>query len=358
MVIINSGDIRLEMDLFDILFLLNEEDRYRYIAEIDHLNTEKHFTLNLYEYKVRTIKGSANEAIPMAALREAIDNHNVVMRLMDDVDGNHYYLFDTIDPSLNLPEWHKSVHTFIIEAVRQNYAIIQNCIVKTAELKNEGYEQSIDKYQELLDLLDQRIAQSIAGYQDYIKRKAPKIDICLITTTHYRKKAQKYGIVVTMEDAKIPIFFKDITQKMLYIAALLRYKAGSPLYLHELFNNSRGHLSRSNKQKALFKQWIKDLYNIVVDMDNRSVEAWLKKIPAKETMTSSKKINPLYQAKSDANRCIKSALKLYPTYVSYCLLQTKFDKNNDSYYTFDCPVEKISVDENLQKLIEIFEQAN
>jgi hypothetical protein len=96
-------------------------------------------------------------------------------------------------------------------------------------------------------------------------------------------------------------------------------------------------------------------------MDNRSVDAWLKKIEVKgrfekrksqsDKSQVEKNINPLYQAKSDANRCVKQALKFYNASLSYCLLQTNYTSDKDSYYTFAIPVENISVDESLQELI-------
>jgi hypothetical protein len=148
---------------------------------------------------------------------------------------------------------------------------------------------------------------------------------------------------------------------MLYIAALLRYKAGRPLYLHELFNNSRGIQSKREGQRDKLRQWIKELYKIIVDMDNRTVDKWLKKISESVSVTDKslgvvRKTNPLYQAKSDANRCIKTALKLHSSATEYCLLQTKFDENNDSYYTFSCPVKNILVDENLIKLVDEYSE--
>jgi hypothetical protein len=361
MLVLNTGDVRLDMDLFHIVFLLNEDDRYRYIAEIDRLNNEKMFTLGLYEYRIETIRGRANEKIPLESLRDAIESHNIVIRLMDDVEGNHYYVFDTIDPSLSLPDWRRSMHSFIIEVSKINCRIIEGCIAAERELKKEGYEKSISDYQECIDSLNTRVANAVEEYQNYVKQNAPQIRICKIETTHYRKVSQRYGILVTIGDKSIPVFFKNIDQKMLYIAALLRYKSGQPLFLHELFNNSRCAQNRTSEQKRAFKQWIKSLYRIIVDMDNRNVDAWLKKIEVKgrfekrksqsDKSQVEKNINPLYQAKSDANRCVKQALKFYNASLSYCLLQTNYTSDKDSYYTFAIPVENISVDESLQELI-------
>jgi hypothetical protein len=138
MLVLNTGDVRLDMDLFHIVFLLNEDDRYRYIAEIDRLNNEKMFTLGLYEYRIETIRGRANEKIPLESLRDAIESHNIVIRLMDDVEGNHYYVFDTIDPSLSLPDWRRSMHSFIIEVSKINCRIIEGCIAAERELKKRA----------------------------------------------------------------------------------------------------------------------------------------------------------------------------------------------------------------------------
>lgn len=353
MQVINSGAVLLKMELFHILFLLSPTDRYKYIADIDTLNGKRMYTLGLYEYRIETIKGEVNEAIPLKTLRDAIDKYNIVVRLMDDIDGNHHYAFDSVDFSLPPTEWRQSIHSFIIQAAEYNYSIIKNNVDKTLELKQGDYQTKAAEYEELLDILTERIAKAKNQYSDELKKQTPHILICRISTTHYRKRSEKYGILIKCGESEFHIFFKSIDQKMLYIAAMLRYKAGFPLYLNELIYNSTGINNRNKVQKNTFKRWIKQLYSIIVDMDNRDGDDWLMKIAVKDNSEGiTNKNNPIYQAKSDANRCVKTALKSHTTLSEYCCIKTKFDENGDSYYTFSCPTENITVDRKLQKLVE------
>ena len=64
MLVVNSGDVLLKGDFFDIYFFLDDEERYRNIAEIDRLGNHKIFTLGLYEYKIHTRRGPMNNKIP------------------------------------------------------------------------------------------------------------------------------------------------------------------------------------------------------------------------------------------------------------------------------------------------------
>ena len=45
MLLVNSGEILLQGDQLNIWFILNEDDRYRFVAEVDRINQYNAFTL-------------------------------------------------------------------------------------------------------------------------------------------------------------------------------------------------------------------------------------------------------------------------------------------------------------------------
>lgn len=368
MLVVNSGDVLLKGDFFDIYFFLDDEERYRNIAEIDRLGNHKIFTLGLYEYKIHTRRGPMNNKIPSKPLLQALEEHNIMARLFDDEDDNHQYAFAVIDFSVdNIGLW-RQVHDFIIGVANINRELAKKHIEKKKILKKPGYQKNIEEELEIIDILDKNIANAQDEYRKFEMSKAPLLYLRKIPTTHYRKKVERYGVLVNIEGKNVPIFFKDVDQQMLYISAMLRHKAGAPIYLHELFNNSRGG-TQSDEQKRKFVKWIEKVYECVIDyaknkVGYRSVATWLKKVadagsPQVEKSNGKtilkKKANPLYQAKSDANRCVRTALRFYPTAMSYCMLQTKLDNNNYTYYTFYCPAENIRIDEDLQAIMDACE---
>lgn len=350
MLILNTGNIELKMDFFDVLFLLNSNDRYRYIAEIDRLNEDKMFTIGLYDFKVQTINGKVNDKIPSEEVRHAIETHNVVMRLLNDENGNHIYIFDSINPAIDIIEFWQRVHHFMLKASEYNLELIKRDTAKLMALKKEGYEEGVLENQKLTEILNKYIATAEEAYKRFERKKAPLISVRPLPVKHYRKLVERYGILVTIDDKQVPIFFKDVDQKMLYIAAIARHKMGVPLYLHELFNNSRGRGNRTGEEKKKFNKWIKKIYHTIINMDREAADTWLTKI--KEASLIQTKNNPLYQAKSDANRCIRAALMIHPTAQSFCLIHTRSDVHHDTYYTFCCPAEHIHLDDDLQRIMD------
>lgn len=361
MLILNTAQNKLAIDDLCIVFLFNEDDCERFSAEVNKLNLSQAFTCDLYTFKIKTMRGRANDQISLKELRDAIENHNVVIPLFKDNNGNFIYAFDNIDLSTDVTEWRRRVHDLVIEITRRNIDIVNAHIAGKKALPNQNAEELATE-KEVLKILEQSVAESEVNYNLYLCERAPRLFIGRLTTTHYRKSVQRYGVMATINNEQIPIFFKDIDQKMLFITALMRYKIGSPLYLRELFNNSR-HSRINPKLKPKVEQWFIDVYNTIIDMDRKNAQEWLKKIysASKKKSEEEKKdekiqyrSNPLYQAKSDANRCVNKSLKFYPTYKGYCLLKTETDSNNDTFYTFTCPRENISVDDDLQRLIDRF----
>lgn len=371
MLIVNAAHYKLSIEDLSIVFLFNEDDCQRFSAEISRLNSSLAFTCDLYKFQIMTMRGRANAQIPLDTLRYAIEDHNVVTPLFKDNDGNFLYAFDNIDPSADITEWRRRVHDFVIDITHRNIDIVRANIA--AKISREGgtvlchNEKDIASERTILDMLEQSIAESEINYNRYLQQRAPHLTIKRLTTTHYRKSVQRYGVLATIGTEQIPVFFKDIDQKMLYITAMMRYKAGSPLYLSELFNNSRRKHSPSNDKEKV-KKWLKKVYDTIVDKDGKNADLWLKKIKNELPQDTDKKdeknnkdnkdkkeqyrSNPIYQAKSDANRCVSVALKFYPTYRGYCLLKTVADSDNNTFYTFTCPRENISLDESLLELVD------
>ena len=71
-----------------------------------------------------------------------------------------------------------------------------------------------------------------------------------IPILRYNKPTMRYGIEISVNDTKMPLYIGDKTQSILYMAALIRFKMGQPLYLHELYRNSHGLHSIYKREKT------------------------------------------------------------------------------------------------------------
>lgn len=187
--------------------------------------------------------------------------------------------------------------------------------------------------------------QSDKNAQDLLDGKIsapPVISIELISTIVYRKPKQKYGVRITIGDRDIPMVISQTDQLMLYIAALIRHKVGYTLDLRELYRPF-GEPLCARQQNTPLRDWFTDLYNTIVDKDNRDADGWLDKVG-----DANKKGRPLYQAKSNLNTALAETIGDYSIY-KYCELKNESDRYGHPVYTIDIPRENIHLDDKLQK---------
>ncbi len=158
------------------------------------------------------------------------------------------------------------------------------------------------------------------------------------------KSVSKYGIVVVIGKHEVPICFNCIDQTMLYITALIRHQMGEPLYVHELYNNSKGLNSLHKRERSY--PWLNAIFNTLFKREKGSFKSWILKIQSKYS-----KGRALYQAKSQSKRIIGERLKIWPEVARQCEITLGHDSQGDSYYTFGCEPSSISICSELQEIL-------
>ena len=364
MLVINAGETRLSIDPIHINFILTQEERYKYIAEIDRLNNSVAFTFGIYTYKVITRRDVPNSEIPSDELKSALANNNLFMPLFPDGEGNNYFAFENVDLSMSVEDFWHCAHKFIIETANINRKLVENGIRYKMERREDGYVASVKEDLKILDVLENSVIEAQQEYntsvRGYFERKIPNLYIERIPTLRYKKEVMRYGVVVEIEGKRTPVMLNGTDQKMLYITALLRYKAGIPLSIHELYNNSRGSKAADIKvDRSKMKEWLTEVYNTIIDNDGNDAESWLNMVAraGKQNLNREEKVrksHPLPQAKSEANKRIENSLSGNQSAIDCCVLKTVMDENNVTYYSFDIPMEKIFLDEQLQHLVDKF----
>ena len=174
----------------------------------------------------------------------------------------------------------------------------------------------------------------------------PTITIGRISVNKYNRSTTRFGVIVTANGERYNITFGSTDATMLYISALLRYKVGVPLYLYELYNNSQRIGFLSERMGRCINRWLSDIYNRIITKSSKTAAEWLEYIKDRNLAG-----RPIHQAKSNANRYIKSAMSGNPAATS-CFMQTMIDENKNTYYAFNLPCENIFVDEQLLPLLE------
>ena len=188
---------------------------------------------------------------------------------------------------------------------------------------------------------------------DYNRRFGPKykpslrISVKKITAKLYGKDSKKYGVEIEVNGTSYTIYFKSKDQTMLYLTTLLRHKIGQPLYIHELYHNSKETHSRYRREKS--KPWLRSVYNNIYRYASKSFDEWFNGVDERHGKA-------LHQGKSRVVDIIKTTLHESPEAIEYCTINTLKDCNQESYYCVKCSPDDIVLDQEMQKLCSEFER--
>lgn len=86
-----------------VYFMLSPQDNQEYAESLERLNDYKCFTRNLFKYSI-VLRGEGSSAEIPQDLAEEISRYNVMVRLIDDADGNFYYALSRIELSREYPD--------------------------------------------------------------------------------------------------------------------------------------------------------------------------------------------------------------------------------------------------------------
>ncbi len=159
------------------------------------------------------------------------------------------------------------------------------------------------------------------------------------------KEKKAWGVVMTVNGKEHPIYFGGKDKTMLYVCTLLRLKIGERMYIHEFFNNSKGRRSRFSRQKT--RSWLEAVYNQLFPSQDRSFDQWIEKIE----QTNGR---PLNQGKSQVAKQIAVTLADCPDGIYYFIPRTSEDFESDTYYEVMLTPEQLTVDPQLQPLLNLF----
>lgn len=370
---IDVNENYLNIDYLAIYFISRQANDLKDAERWIELNKYKAYTFGIYEYKILYLDIDSKEyqSIP-SDIMSKIDANNVVIRLFNNTDNHVTYMLENIN--FDSHEFYLNRHLDISYICFRDEANIKEHIHNLWNKDKKGNYKRIRKLEVILYKMTNGCQTTTVGniecdikssidplYFSKLKiQRMPNLYIERIPTLRYKKEVMRYGVVVEIEGKRTPVMLNGTDQKMLYITALLRYKAGIPLYLHELYNNSRGSKAADIKiDRSKMKEWLTEVYNTIIDNDGNDAESWLNMVAraGKQNLNEEEKVrksHPLPQAKSEANKRIENSLSGNHSAIDCCVLKTVMDENNATYYSFDIPMEKIFLDEQLQHLVDKF----
>ncbi len=350
-----------------VIYFLSSPDNKGLNKMVLGLNQYQAFTASLYSYEVRFIDPSSEKYKKLPEdIRSALDEHNFVTRLADDLDGNIVYDFDDINISCNPISFYKEMWWYLQDVVYFEYHHLEDLLVQAHRPKNTAIRKRRNELRDMRFAVECVMRNTAIGdcdrdiwaimrgdgeksHNDINNKPNFRISIEKVPYIDKRKNREnsRYGISVKIGDYSIPICFESTDQTMLYIAAILRYKMNMPLYIHELRNNQLGNAQVREKSR----RWLNKLFSVIVSKEQKQFDRWI----TDTIRDAEKKGQAIYQAKSATARVIKQKLQLCPNAIAYCTLNTERGKDKDSYYNFKCEPNDISVCPELQDIMQEFD---
>lgn len=359
---LNTGNIKLKIEDLTAIITLKKNDRRKLIADIDDFNESKGkaFSLGVYNFEITNKPDVINVNIPSEEVRSTLASHNIFLPLFKDIEGNFLYACDNIDFSKSKDRWLRQIHEFMVETAKYNIATLKNEVLHEMTKKEVGYERRVSNTLEVLNILEEAVPKAKEDIEEYIKSvcttEVANITIALkeISILRYRRPTKRYGIEISVNDAKVSMYIGDKSQTILYIAALIRFKMGQPLYLHELYNNSCGLHSIYKRGRTY--EWLALIYKEIFGQTG-SFEEWAYPIRGEDNESRLRPGHDFNQAKSRIFNKLKAILGDHLAFaVDRCCLSIAKDENKDTYYTFNGSPEDIILDETAQKLSILFKK--
>ena len=126
-----------------VYFILPGGEYERYVESVKSINRYSGYTLKIYRYSA-VPAGESSSAELNAELAEAISQHNIMVRLVDDVDGCWNYAFESIDLSLSGEMFAIKLRAFILNVCSRNIEQLNTLITH--------YRRIDQQHRELIDL--------------------------------------------------------------------------------------------------------------------------------------------------------------------------------------------------------------
>ena len=289
-------------------------------------------------------------------IADRIGDNNLFVRLQGGINNFFRYGYGLAHFNANADVIEDAVAEFVKEICEDTISLIDVKIHKLSATLQENRED-VDKFHRMREIYVNfcKILTERGVYKKVLSAAtSPSVQISIKNTQvrHYRKTTVRYGIEISVNDTKESLYIGDKTQTLLYMAALIRFKMGRPLYLHELYRNSHGSHSIYKREKTY--QWLALIYKEIFGQTGM-FEEWAN--PLRNGVPQPRPGHDFNQAKSGLLNKLKDVLSGDLSFaVDSCCLNIATDDNKDTYYTFNCAPEDIILDETAQKLSILFKK--
>ena len=170
--------------------------------------------------------------------------------------------------------------------------------------------------------------------------KPKELTIAITRVVESRTK-RGWGVEITVDGKKIPIYFSSTPATLIYISTLLKCKTGESLY-RSIFKKPLPH---NEADRAPEVNWLKRVYKTILSGAPTDFDTWYNKL---RDIKSKEPQHIINQGKSVANRKIRGALENYPNAIYYCNIENGGEQGKNVHYYVNIPAEDIIVHKDLE----------
>ncbi len=335
---------------YKVVHVIVPNEQYDELAgRIDALNQCSNLTCGVFRF-VAYKKFLRNTSSLHPIIAEHIGDNNLFVRLRGGVNQYFRYGYDYVDLTADADVVEATIAEFIKAICKDILGLIDIKIAKLAESPQENEEKLVlsqkakDKY---TSYYNQAGAEKGVYKRVLSGTNSQNVQIYLkqVPIIYYNKPTMRYGVEISVNDTKVLLYIGDKTQSILYMAALVRFKMGQPLYLHELYRNSHGLRSVYKREKTY--KWFARIFNDLFGRTS-SFEKWAN--PIRDNQPTPRIGHDFNQAKSAIEAKLEALFgENLALAVDICCLHIDSDDKGDTYYTFKCNPEDIILDETAKK---------
>ena len=166
------------------------------------------------------------------------------------------------------------------------------------------------------------------------------IDIKKIPSPTAGRKRRAYGVEISYNGKRYPVYMGSVDVRMVYLVSLLCHKAGGHLY--QYLYKEQHRLNRP------MWEWLNRAYNLIEPSKKISFTEWMRKLQLIGA-------RPINQGASNARKLVETALDVGGKgAIYYTELVSERKYGSDSYYTFRIAPDHIRVDAELQELVDAY----
>ena len=185
-----------------IYFMLTPKIHGIYAKHIDSLNKYNGFTRGLFKFRA-VARGSKYCEDLSNDLKATLKNYNVIVRLMDDLEGNYNYALGKMNFSLNPDKFETSLQSFIIDVCEQN--------IKNLNSQLQAYTGDSDESKENTNMVSEMVrifrnAIMLKGFRRGVWKKQISPESYNIRTLHNMSHCLGHGLPPEMMNIKNNIY--------------------------------------------------------------------------------------------------------------------------------------------------------